>query len=261
MPEGHTIHKAARNQRVLVGKLVRASSPQGRFTEVAQLDRARLVDIEPLGKHLFYRFERRGRVRRLHVHLGLAGRFRLHSSPPPAPVGAVRLRLVTDEQTLDLRGPLICELVDDITYAAARARLGPDPIAPRSSPARFRTRLARTRVSIGAMLLDQSVIAGVGNVYRAELLFLAGIDPRRPSRDLTRVEVDHLWQLARMLLRAGVTDGRIVTTRYGGADLPAAPKWRRTYAYKQRECLRCGSAIDRVKLAGRPCFFCPHCQR
>ena len=261
MPEGHTLHKAARKQRpVLAGTVVRASSPQGRFTDAALVDRARVLEIEAFGKHLLYRFQRRGCVRYLHVHLGLAGRFDLRRTPAPVPRASTRLRLVGPTHTLDLRGPLICEVVDEARATAIIERLGPDPIRPRTTATRFRARLAATRIPIGAMLLDQSAIAGVGNVYRAELLYLTRIDPRRPARDLSRTEVDVLWRLARVLLRAGVSDGRIITTRYGGPDLAPLHPRQRTFAYKQHTCARCRGMIHQVVLAGRPCYFCPRCQ-
>lgn len=262
MPEGHTLHKAVRKQSpLLVGTRIRASSPQGRFLEARLLDGAVVQELEAFGKHLFYRFAKRGRVAWLHVHLGLAGRFDFFKKqPPPSPRASVRVRMAGPVHTVDLRGPLVCEIVDGERRAALVAALGPDPIRKRTSPARFAARLARSRVPIGAMLLDQHVIAGVGNVYRAELLFLARIDPRRRSSDLTAAEVANLWALARKLMRAGVTDGRILTTKYGGAELALAHPRQRTYAYKQPRCARCGGAIDHVKLGGRPCYFCPACQ-
>lgn len=261
MPEGHTLHKAVLKQSpMLAGTRIRASSPQKRFPAVTQLDGARILGLEAHGKHLFYKFEKRGRVRWLHVHLGLAGRFDFFKKqPPPAPRASVRVRMAGPIHTVDLRGPRVCEVIDEAERERLISRLGPDPIRKRTSPARFAARLAHTRVPIGAMLLDQSVIAGVGNVYRAELLFLTRIDPRRPSKSLTRDEVHAIWKLARRLMRAGVTDGRILTTKYGELA-PAHPR-QRTYVYKQQRCVRCGGAIDHAKLAGRPCYFCPHCQR
>jgi len=262
VPEGHTLHKAARKQApLLVDKVARASSPQGRFLEAAQLDRARVVSIEAVGKHLFYAFERRGITRWLHVHLGLAGRFTYHPTtrtPAPAPLPSVRLRLAAEGTTLDLRGPLICELVTVERAAEIRDGLGPDPIRSRSVATKFAARVAHSKVPIGALIMDQRVLAGVGNVYRAELLYLARIDPRRPSRELTATEVQTLWDLARQLLRAGVTDGRIVTTKYG--DVAPLHAKQRTYAYKQTVCARCRGLIWNVKLGGRPCFYCPTCQ-
>ncbi|MFT3698758.1 MAG: DNA-formamidopyrimidine glycosylase family protein [Kofleriaceae bacterium] len=262
MPEGHTLHKAVLKQTpMLIGTRVRATSPQKRLPGIRQLDGATVTAIEAFGKHLFYRFAKHGRVRWLHVHLGLAGRFDLmKKQPPPAPRSSVRVRLAGPVYTVDLRGPLICEIVGNLERAAIIASLGPDPIRKHTSPAKLAARLARTRVPIGAMLLDQSAIAGVGNVYRAELLWMLRIDPRRASNKITRDEVDAIWRLARTLMRAGVLDGRIVTTKYGDPTLVLNYPRQRTYAYKQRRCVRCGAAIDHVKLAGRPCFFCPHCQ-
>lgn len=261
MPEGHTLHKAVLKQTpMLVGTRVRATSPQKRLPGIRQLDGATITDLEAVGKHLFYRFEKAGRVCWLHVHLGLAGRFDLmKKQPPPPPRPSVRVRLAGPVHTVDLRGPLICEVIDEAARDAVIATLGPDPIRKRSSPARFAARLSHTRVPIGAMLLDQSAIAGIGNVYRAELLWMLRIDPRRASNELTAGEVQAIWDLTRKLMRAGVLDGRIVTTKYGDPTLTLSYPRQRTYAYKQRRCVRCGSAIDHVKLAGRPCYFCPHC--
>lgn len=262
MPEGHTLHKAVLKQSpLLVGTKIRASSPQGRFASVRKLDGAEVVELEAYGKHLFYKFVKRGRPRWLHVHLGLAGRFDFFKKqPPPAPRESVRIRMAGPVHTVDLRGPLICEVVNAQRRDALIARLGPDPIRKRTTQARFAARLAGSRVPIGAMLLDQSVIAGVGNVYRAEILYLARIDPRRQSKQIARAEVTRIWSLARSLMRAGVLDGRIVTTKYGDPALRLAYPKQRTYAYKQRRCGRCNGRIDHVKLAGRPCFFCPRCQ-
>ena len=261
MPEGHTLHKAVRKQSpLLVGERIRATSPQKRLRRIRELDGAKITGIEAFGKHLFYRFAKRGRTRWLHVHLGLAGRFDFSKKqPPPAPRASVRVRMAGPVHTVDLRGPLICEVVDAAARETYIDRLGPDPIRPRSQVARFAARLARTRVPIGAMLLDQTAIAGVGNVYRAELLFLAGIDPRTRSNQLARDQVVAIWRLARTLMRAGVVDGRIVTTRYGGIA-PLHPR-QRTYVYKQHRCARCSARIDHAVLAGRPCYFCPTCQR
>ena len=243
---------------LLVGERIRATSPQKRLKKIRELDGARITHIEAFGKHLFYRFEKARRTRWLHVHLGLAGRFDFSKKqPPPAPRSSVHVRMAGPLHTVDLRGPLICEIVDADARDLEISRLGPDPIRPRSQAARFAARLARTRVAIGAMLLDQTAIAGVGNVYRAELLFLAKLDPRRPSNQLTRDEVATIWKLARTLMRAGVIDGRILTTKHGGI---AADPRQRTYVYKQHRCVRCAGRIDQVKLAGRPCYFCPGCQ-
>lgn len=262
MPEGHTVHRAAERQTALLaGRAVRASSPQGRFADGAEeLDGLRLEEIDAVGKHLFYRFTG---DRLLHVHLGLFGRFRTHAAAPvPEPRGAVRLRLATDDRALDLSGPIVCALIDEEDRARVLDRLGPDPLRPDADPERARAALARRRQPIGAALLDQSVIAGLGNVYRAEALFVCGIDPHRPARDLSGPPFDALWQVLGRMLRDGVRRGRIVTVDPAELGRPPSRARRneRTYVYRQGRCRRCGDAVAAPVIGGRPCYWCPTCQ-
>ena len=139
MPEGHTLHRLAKQHRaLLVGHVVEASSPQGRFVEGARLiDGREVVGVDAYGKHLFHRFA--GLGERLHVHLGLYGKFVTGVAPPPEPRGALRLRLVGAGHYLDLRGPTRCELITPAERTALLARLGPTrcarvPIRPRRGP-------------------------------------------------------------------------------------------------------------------------------
>jgi formamidopyrimidine-DNA glycosylase len=179
VPEGHTIHRLARDHTpLLVGRAVSVSSPQGRFAAGAQLLDGRVVEgVEPYGKHLFYAFA--GGLL-LHVHLGLYGAFVRGSGPAPEPRGALRLRLTTDEHWVDLRGPTACEVFTPSERDAVLARLGPDPLRRDADPERAWARLSTSRRSVGELLMDQTVLAGVGNVYRAEALYRAGLSPFRP---------------------------------------------------------------------------------
>jgi formamidopyrimidine-DNA glycosylase len=261
MPEGHTIHRIARDHgRLLAGRAVAVSSPQGRFDDSSIVDGRVLERIEAYGKHLFYWWEGDAVV---HVHLGLFGTFRVHEGAGPVePGGAVRMRLVVDRATIDLAGPSDCSLGDVSTRHSIVARLGPDPLRRDADPERFTACLGRTKRPIGAALLDQSVVAGVGNVYRAEALFVNGIDPDRPANELTDVEVRALWSTIAGMLRRGVRDNRIITI--DRSDLPRGrAKLRRgesTYVYRRHECLRCGSPIRWYELANRTCYACPVCQ-
>ncbi len=261
MPEGHTVHRAARRQHALLaGRVVGADSPQGRFADgAAALDGRPLEGVEAAGKHLFYRFDR-GEV--LHIHLGLFGRFRYHESPPPAPRGAVRLRLTGTEGAVDLSGPTACDLIGEDGREAIMARLGPDPLRPDADPGRAIESMARRRLPIGAALLDQSIIAGLGNVYRAEVLFVCGIDPARESRSLGRAQLEAIWEESRRMLREGVRLGRIVTVSAAERGTPPsrARRGERTYVYRRPTCFRCGGAVDRPVIGGRPCYRCPACQ-
>jgi endonuclease-8 len=207
MPEGHTIHRAARLQRTaLAGKPVRTDSPQGRFEAgAAALDGCTLLDVEAHGKHLFYRWSSGDT---LHVHLGLYGAFRSFARehpeqqlPPTTP--GTRLRMVTDDLVVHLAGPTDCSLMDPVQEEAVKARLGPDPLRRDADPESMWSALRRRTAPIGAALLDQRVVSGIGNVYRCELLYLVGAWPQRPARELERGEFELLWSSAQRFLRAG----------------------------------------------------------
>lgn len=261
VPEGHTIHRAARRQQELLGgRSVSASSPQGRFREGAQaLDGHVLERVDAHGKHLLYRF---AGAPSLHVHLGLFGRFRVHRGEVPPPRDTARLRLAAGDVAIDLSGPTACELIDPPAEERLRARLGPDPLAAGADPAPFLARLARSRAPVGTLLMDQEVLAGVGNVYRAEALFACGVHPLREGRDLDEAERLRLWDTVGRMLEEGVRRGRIVTVDPAEAGRPWSriPRSSRTYVYGRDTCLRCGTPTERIPLAGRTAYACPSCQ-
>lgn len=219
------------------------------------------LGIEPYGKHLFYRFE--GDVL-LHVHLGLYGGWTVGTVPPPVPKGALRLRLVAGSAWLDLRGPTACELYAPADRDAVVARLGPDPLRTDARPELAWQRVSRSRTAVGALLMDQSVLAGIGNVYRAESLYRAGISPYRAGRDLPERLWHELWADLTVLLRAGVRAGHIVTTAREDRDRRRGPARRedRSYVYRRQglPCRRCGGEIRTAVMAGRNLFWCPICQ-
>lgn len=298
MPEGHSIHRLARQFRdVFTGERLRVSSPQGRFADGARrLDGATLVDARAHGKHLFLDFDVDLVLR---VHLGLYGAwsfggdgtFRGASSigaprrmgetetpddggttaysGPPAPVGQVRARLVSAHGWADLRGPTACEVITPAEAAAVVARLGPDPVVAGTGPAEFLERLSRRSVALGQLLMDQTVLAGVGNIYRAESLFRAGLDPWLPGRRLGEEDGVRLWGDLVDLMADGVRAGRIITTRPEhrdavGPDGDPAPLWPdNAYYVYQREgldCRVCGTRVRRTQMQARNLFWCPQCQ-
>lgn len=262
MPEGHTIHRLARDLQRTLGDdtSLHVWSPQGRFAAgAALLDGQRLRRAEAWGKYLFCDFDI-GQV--LHVHLGLIGKFRRRGVPAPDPVGAIRLRIEGDSATWDLSGPTRCELMPPDEVGRITSRLGADPLRRTPDVAAARAKFARSSRPVGAYLLDQSVIAGIGNVYRAELLFLCGIHPARPAQSLSDEEFDELWRRTVELLRLGVRTGRIITT---DPDEIGRPRSRmraqdRLYVYHREHCRRCGTELGVLQLGGRPIWFCPTCQ-
>lgn len=260
MPEGHTTHRLAReHRRDLVGRHVHVWSPQGRFAEgAAVLDDRVLLDVEAYGKHLFYRWAGASGVaddtpeRTLHVHLGLVGAFRSHRGTAPDPTAGTRLAMAAGDVTVYLAGPMVCALLDPPDEEALRSRLGPDPLRRDADPQAMWAALQRRRVPVGAALLDQSVVAGIGNAFRAEALFVCGIDPLLPANRLDRETFDLLWRTLVEMLRAGVRRGRIAT---------AGRTERYVYRRIGEPCRQCGAAVVGARVAGRTMYSCPDCQR
>jgi endonuclease-8 len=267
MPEGHTLHRlAAEYHRVFGGESVRVSSPQGPFAPSALLlDGHMLTSAEAHGKNLFLGFADVGWI---HVHLGLYGKVRFGEGPAPAPVGQVRLRLAAEAHYADLRGPTTCALISDGGKKDVQQRLGPDPLRPDDSPDSAWQRVSRSSTTIAALLMDQKVLAGVGNIYRAEVLFRQGVDPHRPGRDLTRAEWDAIWADLRALMRDGVRDGWIDTVRpeHTPQAMGRAPRQDahggEVYVYRRAgsPCLVCGTPVRTQTHAARNLFWCPTCQ-
>ncbi len=261
MPEGHTIHRHARiHTDELGGQRLAVSSPQGWASDAADaVDGKVLTKVDAYGKHLLYRFEDDLSV---HVHLGLFGKFRRYKLPGPPARETTRLRFIGDERGMDLAGAVVSQLIDPPEEEELMARLGPDPLRRHARADRMRSALANRKMPIGAALLDQSVIAGLGNIYRAEILFACGIEPHRESRSLAAGEVDAIWATAKKMLAYGERTGKIVTVPRAEAAGPLAKLTGtdRHQVYKRERCNRCGTPVRSETMAARAMFWCPNCQ-
>ena len=266
MPEGHTLHRLALDLTTAFGdRIVSVTSPQGRFADsAAALDRTRMIDATAHGKHLFCEF---AGDRFLHVHLGLIGKFTIG---PEAPAwGEVRVRIAADGQVADLRGPQQCEVVTRAEMDATMAQLGPDPLRPDADPELAWRRIRRATRPIAALLMDQTILSGVGNVYRAEVLFRNRVDPHRPGNRLTRRSWLGIWDDLVTLMPEGVRENRIDTVRPEHAPEAMGRPARRddhggeVYVYRRTglPCWVCGSKVRTELLAGRNLFWCGRCQR
>jgi endonuclease-8 len=267
MPEGHTTHRLARlHQRRFAGAEVAVSSPQGKFKSGASLvDGHVLKKADAHGKHLLHRY---GPDLTVHVHLGLIGVFTEYPLPATEPVGMVRMRMVGNTHWTDLRGPTICEVLTDGEVAALRARLGADPLRRDADPEKAFTRLRRSRLPIAALLMDQKVIAGVGNVYRAEILFRHNVNPMLEGKQIEHELWSAMWADLVTLMKYGVRTGRIDTVRpaHDPKVTGRAPRVDRhggeVYVYRRagQQCFVCGNTVAIAELAGRNLFWCPTCQ-
>lgn len=273
MPEGHTLHRIARDlDAAFAGRSPRVTSPQGRFAAgAALLDGREVVSARANGKHLFVEHEGE---RLLHVHLGLIGSFTIDANAYVGEVpvvGQVRCRIATEAHTADLRGPNLCEVVSPEDEAAVAARLGPDPLRADADPDLAWARVARSTKPIAALLMDQQVLAGVGNVYRCEVLFRHRLAPFTPGNRLKRRSWQVIWDDLVRLLPLGVATSRIVTLPEQVEQIEAALAKgeevhlteRDSFVYKRtgEPCLVCGSRVRSEVVAGRRLYWCGRCQR
>ena len=316
MPEGHSVHRIARQfARSFQGPPVAVTSPQGRFTQGAtRLDGHAIVQSRAVGKQMFLEFDNNLWLR---VHLGMYGawdfagdiavnpvspaergargrpnarvvganedspwsigaprrtRLRMAESEklqpelnvwPPPPVGQVRVRLLTPVAVADLRGPTACEVQTIEEVDATIAKLGPDPLV--DGPAgeeRFVAAVRKRAVPIGQLLMDQEVVAGIGNVYRAELLFRARLDPYKLGKDVPDELVRELWRDWTYLLNIGVETGQMLTMDgLEGEELEKAKASRddRHWVYHRtgEPCRVCGTPIALAVMATRNLYWCP----
>ena len=190
---------------------------------------------------------------------------------PPAPIGQVRLRIEAPGIVADLTGPNQCEVLDDGERVGVLSRLGPDPLAPGAAEdavacEHFVGSVRQRKRVIAELVMDQSIVAGVGNIYRAEGLYLCRINPHRRGNRVSEKRLRQLWAEFCRLMARGLQIGRIVTVN--PEDAPAEPipgdeEASRFYVYHRtgRPCLRCGTPIAEETLQGRRNFWCPNCQR
>jgi endonuclease-8 len=292
MPEGNEIHRwAERHFAAFGGRVVRVDGPQGRFTDTAVIDGRKLERVMAAGKHLGYDF---GRDRILHVHLGLQGDFTEGSGPLREVKGALRLRMwnaaavkkpagpngskphrwyseddgtdnIAPEKVawVELRGPMDCSVYSQEMWEKLLGRLGPDPLNG-DGPEKFIERVKKSRKTIGELLMDQTVAAGVGNIFRAELLYRARLSPFTSGKEVAERTLRSIWKDAGVLMKAAMTDRRIVTTKAKDRPHKRGPvlKEETHYVYRRqgRPCFVCGTKILTQVMAGRNLFWCPVCQ-
>jgi len=187
---------------------------------------------------------------------------------PPPIVGQVRLRLMTDITAADLRGPTACVLQTPEEMLATVAKLGPDPLVgdPAQNEERFVRAVGKRQTVIALLLMDQAVVSGIGNVYRAEMLFRQRLNPHTPGRDVPEEIVRELWRDWVRLLAIGVETGQMMTMddlspdRYRAA---MASRDDRHWVYHRAglPCRVCGTEIALEEIGARKLYWCPSCQR
>uniref|UniRef100_A0A1D1ZV89 DNA-(apurinic or apyrimidinic site) lyase n=1 Tax=Auxenochlorella protothecoides TaxID=3075 RepID=A0A1D1ZV89_AUXPR len=263
MVEGHQCHRVAHaHRRQLLGRRFKASSPNGRFTDgAAALHDQPLHRIEVHGKYLFYFFgtDPKDPIV-LHFHFGMSGAFRTTALPGPEPTATTRLQLLDQEAgtVSHLSAMTVLHGSRDL-YDAKRSKLGPDPLREDADEELVWSTVSTSKKSIGLLLMDQSVVAGIGNIYRAEILYKAGVHPEQPGNTLSVEAFQRLWRHSVLLLQRGFATGSILTVDEGEAP-SLGPAWARRYIYNQARCGRCGGRVATWDMAGRTVYACARCQ-
>lgn len=270
LPEAETIVRGLR--RVIVGSRIRR-------VEVVHADvlrqprrafSARLLDrtftaVGRRGKNVVMRLDG-GSV--LAVNLGMTGRLLPF---PSAPRGsdrpthpAVRIRLVGGGVIVfdDQRRFGTVEALDAAAWRARSRRMGPEPLESAFTPRRLLRDLRRSRAPLRSWLLDQRRIAGVGNIYAAEALYLAGLHPRRPANGVAPEEAARLHGAIRSVLREAIHDGGTTIRDYRNAEGGEGAYGRRLHVYGREgePCPGCGGEVERIVFSNRSAYFCPACQ-
>ncbi len=235
---------------------------------------ARFVGLTRRGKYLWFTLRAAGQRQRLNLlgHLGMTGRMYLQPSAAPRPRHTA-VRLSVGKTNF---------IFEDVRYfgrltldTSAIQTLGPEPLGEDFTPRYFAGALKRSRQPIKVKLLDQSLVAGVGNIYASEALFRAGISPRLAARRLAQSQIERLWRAIRDVLAEAIRFGSTVPLDwtgtegsdglfYYGSDERSQPSYdERLEVYDRagRPCYRCNTPIRRIVQAARSTFFCPSCQR
>lgn len=299
MPEGNEVHRWAERHNAAFGgrRLHVLPGPNHRFSDAHRVDGKKLRRVLAVGKHLGYEF---ADDLILHVHLGRFGDWTEGCGELPEPKGMLRavlqragsgrarravegqphnLRCAKDDGTqpfppeevewCELRGPTDCSVYDRVKWEALLARLGPDPLGDDSmghdDPKQFFDAVVRRKTAIGELLMDQSILSGVGNIYRAEVLFRHRVNPFTPGEAMGPKVLRAMWKDLTPLLRAGMVDRRIVCTKRADRPSRSEPALRgeEHYVYRRhgKPCFVCGERILHRDVAGRTLYWCPEDQR
>jgi formamidopyrimidine-DNA glycosylase len=264
MAEGHAVVRWARALRPLVHEPLVAVDAPRRWQERARgLVGACIEDIETRGKHLLIHVSTGATI---HCHAMQYGSWQVGVPGMPLRKAEryVRLRLRTPtHEAVFFHGPVMEILTaDELAAHAALGALGPDLMSDGFDRGEAWRRVqADGARAVGDVVLDQRVVAGIGNIYKSEGLFLAHIDPRRAVDTVERVELERLWDVLIPLMHEGARHPGAITT------LPSALRTdgRRTWVYRRRghPCFRCGAPVEMVRQGElrRATYYCPECQR
>jgi len=263
---GKTIHGV----NIRRAKVLAPTSPQGfRRTLLG----AKFTGLLRRGKYLLFQLNDKAGGQGLNLlgHLGMTGRMFLAHKQQTLPRHAAVVLDLGRENFIYEDTRYFGRLTLDIS---ATGKLGPEPLSRNFQPATFARALKRSRQAIKVKLLDQTLVAGIGNIYASEVLFRARISPKRAANRLAPGQVKRLWRAIREVLAEAIRCGSTVPLNFGGSKsdglfyfgrAPEAPDFYeerlQVYDREGQPCLNCRRSIRRMTQAARSTFYCPHCQR
>ena len=264
LPEVQTVVTTLRPR--VVGRTVRAVhvhradviDPPGTDL-VTHLTGRGVKSIERRGKRIIFTLDD-NLDSRFFVHLGMTGRLTIVTPDTPRPPHT-HVEIALDTGVLRFTDPRRFGGVWWLGPAGcADAGMGPEPLTVR--PAQLERRLSRTTRAVKNALMDQSVVAGLGNIYVDESLFAAGIHPLTPGNQLTTEEVARLNRSIKAVLRRAIKSRGSSLRDYVDADgnRGSFQSLHKVYDREGKPCRRCKAAIERIVLGGRSTHYCPRCQ-
>jgi endonuclease-8 len=178
--------------------------------------------------------------------------------PQAEPKGAVRVRLVGDTHVIDINGPTICQILPRPELLTLINRIGPDVLRSDANPDLAFNKITKSKAPIGRLIMDQSVMAGIGNIYRSEILWRQSIHPEAPGSAISRDMFDRIWNDAKELLTLGMKHNAIITTN---TTSRTKSRYReRVNIFAKTICPTCKGAIRRFEISGRRAYLCETCQ-
>lgn len=276
LPEVETVRRgldrATPQLKILGGEVLRPSSvafPLSASEFIRGVTGNAIVGWQRRGKYLLAELTCNETRSRLAVHLRMTGQL-LWLSPDDALHKHTRVRLFfADDRELrfvDQRtfGQLwwVPPDTDPATIVTGLQRLGPEPLSDSFSIEYFRDRLKDRRRPIKTALLDQAIVAGVGNIYADESLFLAGINPTTPCYQLNETEIDRLRDRVRTVLQTAIDAGGTTFSNFLNVEGTNGNYGGVAWVYDRggQPCRVCQTPLQKIKLAGRSSCFCPKCQ-
>ncbi len=268
LPEVETILRSLRPylegqviQQVIVNRssLIKQSDPE-KFT--LRLSGQTIHHLQRRGKYMLLSISS---DLILIIHLGMTGQ--LTCQPPSVPLPKHTHLIWKLSNNMELRytdirrfGKIILTDSDHLKQVSGLKDLGVEPLEKNFTPAVLQAGLKGKKGKIKSLLLDQHIVAGLGNIYTDEALFLARINPQRSGESLTLPELTALTKAIRSVLQSGIEHNGTSIQNYVNGQGKAGSNQEYLQAYAQKVCSRCGQEIAKIKIAGRSTFYCPNCQ-